>query len=193
MPTYYIRLPEDAEKKALISNLVGTLEKLNGIVVFDAIGVVLPLGAPEAELMRSLARDVIPEKPSFGQLTGGGIVSRDEVLRIEREGDEVFIPAEGGMISSEALPLLGNLGEVTMIVPAGDGHCEECGAVFVKARKDSRYCSKACAQRAYQKKYQAEKLANNARAPRKARKAKGGFNDGSGVVNGKIAGFNANR
>lgn len=96
MPTYILELPEEGETKALLINLVGTLEKLSGIVVFDAIGVVLPVGDPAAELLRSLARDVIPERPAFAELVCVPAPEADHPLAdemvLEGNGEGVALP-----------------------------------------------------------------------------------------------------
>jgi len=55
----------------VLYNLISSLEKMFSIVMFDAIGVVLEVGDPAGELIRSLARDVIPERVAFGELIRG--------------------------------------------------------------------------------------------------------------------------
>lgn len=65
MPVYYIQHPEDAEKRAILSNLIASLEKLNGLTTFDAIGVILPVGDPAEGLIKYLSRDVVGAKEAL--------------------------------------------------------------------------------------------------------------------------------
>lgn len=92
MPTYYIRLGESQERDALVSNLIGTLEKLYGIVVHDAIEVVLEVDDPAGDLIRSLAKDVIPNRPTFSELVANTGERSQERAVYELEGKEVFFP-----------------------------------------------------------------------------------------------------
>lgn len=157
MPIYYIRLPEDGEKKALISNLVGTLEKLNSIEVFDAIGVVLAPGAADGDLMSSLARDVIPERIDMTPKVGDTMFGDPDVRHYLKTGDAT------GLEKSEEIDHQG--------IP-----CGECGTLFVPRRKDSRYCSTRCYQKAY--------MRDHGNKPRKNGEI-------SGVKNGKMVGHHA--
>ena len=146
MPTYYIGLDGDNENKTLISNLIGTLEKLNGIVVFDAIGVVLEPGSPEAELMRSLARDVIPERVTFSEL----IKPTEEAVSPEarliigpdpRTGDLV-LPHLDAKVADDHISL-----ESDGRSSNGDAKkrkCLRCGDNFTPASNRQLYCSKHC-------------------------------------------------
>lgn len=147
MPTFIIRYPEDQERKALISNLIGTLEKLNSLVVYDAICVVVQPGDPELELLKSLAS---------GQV---------ESLQVQAPAAPEF--------------------EADAVSKSAENYCEECGDLFVKRQVNSRYCSKKCGQRAYARKHRQITNTDNHKA-KLVRKANGGFNDGSGVVHGKL-------
>lgn len=167
MPTYYIRYPENSEERAVLSNLIGSLEKMLGITTFDAIGVVLPVGDAASELMRSLARDVIPERATFNALVSAGGVLPDEVRAMEAEAVETFVEA----------PEASGGGEAAVLIHVTDGECLECGLPFTKARSDSKYCSSNCAQKAYGRKQKAGKVRGTKSA-----------GNGSGFKSGKLVG-----
>src|SRR3990167_56116 len=207
MPTYYIRYPEDPEKKTLISNLIGTLEKLNGIVVFDAIGVVLQVGDAESELIRSLARDVIPERPAFADLIKEvldecGVLLPDGPLpeisetvvagmaqAIERGFaaplDYGSIPeGEAGKLPADELAVFGMAPKPSVSsgyqrVTKKERKCPQCGRSYLPQSNRQTYCSKTC-------RINASALASskngshNAPPPRKR--------DGSGLKQGKLVG-----
>jgi hypothetical protein len=126
MPTYYIQYSENAEERAVLSNLIASLEKMLSIVVFDAIGIVLPVGDPAGELIRSLARDVIPERMSFAEVTSPVAVDADEI----RQEEPGIVP-----VSATA-----SIAKVTK----KERKCPQCGKVYISKSNRQQFCSQSC-------------------------------------------------